>query len=113
MKIPNYFNKIGTDMNSSSGNKPLTLTSLGDNGTIYIQAKGSPVVDGLQYRLNSSSPWQVYICGTIFTLNTGEYIQFQNTNEELSTSTSNYVTIQLSGTNWEASGNVQSLLNYS
>lgn len=112
MKIPNYFNKTGISNELNSSNIPLTFTAASDAAIISLNSTGSPVVDGLQYRLNSADSWQTYTIGETFTLNTSEYIQFQNTNEQLSVAERSYVTFVLVGS-FNASGNIQSLLNYS
>ena len=94
-------------------NKPLTFTAKELNSTIYLAAIGSPVIDGLQYRLNESAEWQQYILGTEIELeNVGDYVQFQNTKNQLSTSNDNFVYFAMTG-KIAASGNIQSLLNYS
>jgi hypothetical protein len=72
--------------------KPLTLRNIGTTpGNFQLSKTGSPTVDGLQYRMEGEKSWLPYTINTGITVNPNEAVQFQNTNETLSTSTSNYV----------------------
>ena len=94
-------------------NNPLTFTAEKLNSIIYLAATGSPAIDGLQYRLNESNNWQRYEIGTEIKLtNIGNYVQFQNTKNKLSTSSIDFVQFVMTG-KISASGNIQSMLNYS
>jgi hypothetical protein len=98
--------------------KTLTFTAEESNSTIKLSKVGSPVINGLQYRLNANDDWQRYKVGTekvgteIVLENVGDYVQFQNINNELSTSNQDYVYFIMTG-KIAASGNIQSMLNYS
>jgi hypothetical protein len=67
---------------------------------------------GLQYR-TSTQGWTAYTIDTELVLaNTGDFVQFQNTNGNLSKSPLDYVNFQIVGYS-VAAGNIMSLLNYS
>lgn len=92
---------------------PLTLTAIQNNSYIKLNKTGNPVVNGLQYRRNESDEWQPYDIGTQISLsNSGDYVQFQNIEDELSNGDYDYVKFEMSG-KIKASGNIQSMLNYS
>jgi hypothetical protein len=94
-------------------NRPLTFTAEESYSTINLSKYGSPTIDGLQYRLNKSDEWIRYKLGIVIVLeNVGDYVQFQNTNNELSISYYNFVRFVMTG-KIAASGNIMSLLNYS
>ena len=97
----------------SDWNTPLTLTAVTAGSTVQLTKVGSPTVSGLQYRTDSSAAWSSYTIDDVITLaNVGDYVQFQNSESNLSSNTSNYVNFVMTGS-IEASGNTQSLLNYS
>ena len=99
--------------NYFDSNNPLTFTAQTANSTIKLTKTGSPVVNGLQYRTNKTSNWETYTIDTVITLtNVGDYVQFKNTKNQLSTSVSNYVKFSMTGA-IAASGDIQSMLNYS
>ena len=111
--IPFAMNPMGRSRNGGSGGVvPLTLTAVTAGATVRLDAIGSPTVSGLQYRTGAGE-WSSYTPGTTITLaNVGDYVQFQNTENTLSTGTSNYVRFVMAGT-VAGSGNIQSMLNYS
>ena len=111
--IPFAMNPMGRSRNGGSGGVvPLTLTAVTAGATVRLDAIGSPTVSGLQYRTGAGE-WSSYTPGTTITLaNVGDYVQFQNTENTLSTGTSNYVQFAMTGT-VAGSGNIQSMLNYS
>ena len=91
---------------------PLTFTAEQANSTVKLTKSGSLTVSGLQYRQSISGDWTPYTIDTVITLaNIGDVVQFQNTEQTLSTSTSNYVNFVMTGL-ISASGNIQSMLNY-
>ena len=92
----------------------LTFTAQEAKSTIKLTKIGSPFVDGLEYRTNINRVWSTYTINTEITLtNIGDYVQFQNTNNnQLSVNTNNYVRFIMTGT-ITAAGNIQSMLNYS
>lgn len=97
----------------SDWNTPLTLTAVTAGSTVQLTKVGSPIVSGLQYRTDSSAAWNSYTIDDVITLaNVGDYVQFQNSESNLSSNTSNYVNFVMTGS-IGASGNTQSLLNYS
>ena len=97
---------------------PLTFTAQEPNSTITLYGIGEPVIDGLQYRTDINSDWLTYTIGnttgdTITLDNVGDYVQFQNTKEQLSIRPyNNFVKFVMTG-KIAASGNIQSMLNYS
>ena len=98
-------------------NNPLTFTAQEPKSIIrlcsYLHIDNWLDVDGLQYRTNINDEWSTYTLNTIITLtNVGDYIQFQNTKEQLSTSADTYIKFDMGG-KITASGNIQSMLNYS
>ena len=93
--------------------EPLTLTAEQANSTVKLMAAGSPTTYGLQYRTDSSDTWMDYTIDTVITLaKVGDYVQFKNTENTLSTSYSDCVYFVMSG-KIAASGNIQSMLNWS
>ena len=77
-----------------------------------------PNIDGLQFRTNINNDWSTYNINTVIILtDVDDYVQFQNTNNNLSfvtvsNNTYNYVHFSMEG-KIAASGNIQSMLNYS
>jgi hypothetical protein len=101
-------------MNPVDDESPTSLTFIAESAgsTVKLTKSGSPTVDGLQYRMGTSGGWTPYTINTVLTLtNIGDCVQFQNTLEELSKSTSNYVKFVMSG-KIAATGNIMSMLNY-
>jgi hypothetical protein len=97
-------------------NKPLTFTAEEAGANVYFRKSGTSSdlnTSGIQYRLNEADGWTPYtINEKIILENEGDYVQFQNTNETFSLNSNNYITAFFSK-KIKASGNVQSLLNYS
>lgn len=92
--------------------KPLTFTAQQANSTVKLSKKGTPTVSGLEYRQGTSGGWTPYTIDTVITLeNVGDVVQFQNTKQTLSSSSSKYVKFVMTGL-ISASGNIQSMLNY-
>lgn len=92
---------------------PLTFTALQANSSVTLNATGSPTVSGLHYRLGKSGLWLPYTIGTIITLaNVGDCVQFWNSADTLSSSSSNYARFAMTGM-IAAKGNIQSMLNWS
>ena len=69
----------------------LCFVSNQDGSTLSLSSTGNPTVDGLQYWKSGDSGWSTYTINTSFTLNAGDYVFFQNVNDYLSTSSSDYV----------------------
>ena len=88
---------------------PLTLMALADSSKVTLNATGSPTVSGLQYRKRGEQ-WSSYPIGTEIQLNANQYVQFRNTADSLSSSTSNYVKFSLTG-QVSAFGELISMLN--
>lgn len=101
--------------------KPLTITALPTNQEITeiklyevkdTSEEKTSIVDGLQYRTDKNAKWQTYKVYQTINLQPGEYIQFQNTNSELSVSTKNYVML-LPSNYVKITGQMESMINYS
>ena len=111
MKIPNKFNRMGISVTADEALQPLTFTAVQDGASINLRTSGSPNVSGLQYK--TTGDWMPYTANTVINLShAGDKIQFQNTNQALSTTTSNYAYFQGNTKKISASGNVMSLVNY-
>lgn len=90
---------------------PLTFTcTSGSGGSVTLNTSGNIDISGVQYRMGMTGVWLPYT--STVAVESMQSVQFQNTASKLSTSTSVYASFSLSGT-FEASGNVQSMLNYS
>lgn len=107
-KIPHKFNPFAKGEVDKI--VPLTFTAL-ENSTIKIIATGSPTISGLKYKDQEFSNWKPYVIGTVINVGKGFKVQFKNLENTLSTSGSDYVQFVMTG-KFEASGNIQSLLNY-
>ena len=108
--IPYRLNPLGIRVNEVI---PLTLTAEQAGSTVTLNATGSPTVSGLHYRLGKSGEWLPYTIGTTITLtNVGDCVQFWNSATVLSIDSGNFVQFSMSGA-IEASGTIQSLLNFS
>jgi hypothetical protein len=92
---------------------PLTLTAEQANSTVTLKKTiSNPVVYSLVYRTDSSAAWMDYDINTLITLSkVGDYVQFKNTASTLNTS-ANVIWFGMSG-KIAASGNIQSMLNWS
>ena len=96
--------------------QPLTFTCT--NPTTYgasISLKFNGTIDRnqIQYRTSENGPWLPIPDNNDITCNNvGDIVQFQNTAETLSTSTSNYLQITQASGSWKISGNICSMLNY-
>ena len=119
--INNILIAITNNSDKFDSNNPLTFTAQEAGSTVKLTATGSPVIDGLQYRTNNAEVWQPYTIDTVITLtNVDDYVQFQNTKEQLSLDSDNYVQFVMYGEETEsgrmnegkiaASGNIQSML---
>lgn len=94
------------------GENPLTFVAKQSNSSVFIAKENSPTVSGLKYRRNVNDNWTDYPIDYMITLNNvNDYVQFKNAEQTLSTSLNDYVHFVMSG-NIEASGNIQSMLNY-
>ena len=91
----------------------LSLRANEPGSTVKLRAVGTPETSGLMYRTNVNSDFVEYEIDTEITLaNAGSYVQFWNTKEELSLGSSNFVRFEMTGS-ISASGNIQSMLNFS
>ena len=92
---------------------PLTLTALKAKSTVKLVSVGGQTAPGLYYRTDSSAQWTAYTLGTSVSLSdVGDYVQFFNKETTLSSSTQSYIRFTLTG-QIAASGNIQSMLNWS
>ena len=110
MSIPIKITPLGIPQ---SNYMPLTFIANEANSTISLTKTGNPYVQELKYRTNNSPNWNSYQIDQVITLqNIGDYVQFENNNNNLSTNGNNYVQFVMNG-QIIAKGNIQSLLNYS
>jgi hypothetical protein len=93
----------------------LTFEAKEANASVKLTKNGSPVVDGLQYRMGTTGTWLKYNIDSNHVLklqNIGDKVQFRNIKNTLSTSDKDYVKFQINGI-VEGHGDIQSMLNYS
>lgn len=98
---------------------PLTITFVDgcafDNVDISVRTIGKPDTTGLQYRYGTEGPWTEYNIGKNLNLSKRKpVVQFQNTNNFLSTDTSNYIRLYAnpSTNSIKASGSMRSMVNW-
>ena len=98
------FNGLTLTANEPNSTVKLTTTGVLNGGVVYIS--------GIMYRTNSNSDFVKYeIDQTITLAKAGDYVQFWNTREELASS---YMRVGFKMTgSISASGNIQSMLNFS
>ena len=91
----------------------LTFTALEDS-TICLTKSEECTIDfnNLYYRKVINGLWYKYTVGTEIALKTGELVQFWNAENTLSVGQNNHAYFEMTG-KIAASGNIQSLLNYS
>lgn len=93
----------------------LTFEAKEANASVKLTKNGSPVVDGLQYRIGTAGTWLKYNIDSNHVIklqNIGDKIQFRNIKNTLSTSIRDYVKFIVQG-RIEGHGDIQSMLNYS
>lgn len=101
------------DMEDDELISPLTFIATSPNTSIQLSKNGSPIISGLQYKLNTSLTWEDYEINKSIPLNNvDDYVQFRNKSNKLSTSSSDYVKFSINGSA-ECYGNIQSMINYS
>ena len=114
MSVPIKLNPLGLNK-TDTFNIPLTFTAIENNSSVQligVQSEDNTIdFSKMYYRTNISSPWTKYENQKI-DLNQGNYVQFWNKKEQLSVSLNDYAQFVMSG-KIEASGNCQSLLNFS
>ena len=116
--IPSYFNPFpvyyyngGSPEPPQPTLTPLTFTSKGAINGISLEKKGSPINVSLYYNKNDTE-WVNYSLGTIIELASGDTIAFSGNNDHFSKDYNNYYKFAMTGS-IEASGDVQSLMNFS
>ena len=91
---------------------PLTLVAKQAGSAVSLNANNI-TINTLKYRTSGNRVWSNYELNTVIPLqNVDDYVQFKNTATTFSTSSTSYAGFSMSGL-IAASGNVQSLLNYS
>lgn len=105
MSIPIDINPIGLDK------QYLTFKTTEANSSLKINKIGTVDTSNLYYSKNKQS-WILYTINETIYLNPGDDVRFWNHNTTLGTSNNNYLNFVMSG-NIQASGNIQSLLNFS
>ena len=91
--------------------KPLTLTADESNSSVKIVKIGNPNGFDLYYKKNNGD-WIAYTIGDLIELDYGEFVQFKNTKEKLSIYSDSLLNFVMTG-KIKASGNIQSLVNFS
>lgn len=90
---------------------PLTFTGKVATNAIQINKSGSPNSVSLEYSKNGGV-WTNYTIGDIITLNQNDTVAFSGNNDHFSLDNTNYYQFAMTGT-IQASGNIQSLMNFS
>jgi len=107
-------NKFVTNTNINL-NIPLTFKAIEANSIIKLKANGDINISSIFYRYGdneNNNEWKLYTLNTPITLsNINDKVQFKNTSNEFSKDENNYINFEITG-KIEASGNIQSLLNY-
>ena len=110
--IPNGWTIGDKNIIDINGEVPLTLIAEEPTAEVTLSGIGSPITSGLMYRTKNSE-WTKYNVNTQITLeNVDDYVQLKNTGNKLSTSSSSYIRF-IFNKQVKATGNVQSMLNYS
>ena len=105
------YSKIPVNFTPFDKDKPLTLTAV-EISTVKITKNGNPTAFNLLYKKNNGE-WTQYSLDTIIDLNEGDFVQFKNiTTNQFSTGNNDYYNFVMTG-EIKASGNVQSLVNFS
>lgn len=107
MSIP-----IRLDPLSILNNEPkyFTLKAIESGSTVKISKIGTPNTQSLYFRTKDIG-WTPYTIDDVINLDKGDYVQFWNHRLYLSTSNDNLAYFTMTG-KIEASGNIQSLLNF-
>lgn len=93
--------------------QPLTFTAEEAGATVALNTVGTLTIPGMHYRMGKSGLWLPYTAGTVIDLpNIGDSCQFWNSDSTLSINGSNYANF-LIPKKVSATGNIQSLLNWS
>ena len=91
---------------------PLTFKGRAASNAICLSAIGNPDPITLDYCMNNDDNWIPYTLGTVIEFNQKETVSFSGYNNHFSKSDNDHYRFQMTGT-IEASGNIQSLLNFS
>lgn len=92
--------------------QPISLTFTAKSASnIVLKKYNSPSAVTLQYNKNDTG-WTDYTIGDQIDLNTGEFVKFSGANDYFSRNYNHFYYFQMDGT-IEASGNIQSLMNFS
>ena len=71
---------------------PLTFTAQEPNSTVALCTMGKDDPEGIQYRTNINDEWLTCITyNPIVLTNVGDYVQFQNTNNQLTSKVIEYI----------------------
>ena len=105
------YSRIPVNFTPFDKNKPLTLTAV-ESSTVKITQNGSPRSLNVYYKKNNGE-WIQYDVDTVIDLNEGDFVQFKNTTtNQFSTGKDDFYGFVMTG-KIKASGNVQSLVNFS
>ena len=106
--MPYYINSIPPGPDQST--IPLTFIAKATSN-ILLSSIGTPNAISLSYKKNNGS-WNAYTLNTRIDLASGDTVSFSGANDHFSKNGSNYYRFYMTG-NIEASGNIQSLMNFS
>ena len=90
---------------------PLSFKGLSSSNAVQLSAVGSPSAVNLQYRKNDGA-WTTYTIDQVINLNQNDTVAFSGANDHFSKDSINYYRFIMTG-QIEASGNIQSLMNFS
>ena len=90
---------------------PLRLTAT-EHSTVTLKSQYTDLeLTTIQYRRSAADDWSPYTVDTPISLNPNEYVEFQNTEQQWSSSPTQRSSFTMTGS-INASGNIQSLLGY-
>lgn len=89
---------------------PLTFAPAEWECGVYLTKTGNVDDSGIQYRIGREGGWTPYVMNETIYLEEGQVVQFQNTNDTFSTSSSDYFQFHFEGLVY-AEGNIMSMLN--
>jgi hypothetical protein len=114
-RIPEAWEAIDTSLPQPEPSTPLTFTAEEANSTVKLEATGIDLATArsVKYRTSDKEHWKDYRTNQVITLSkVGDYVQFKNETEQWSEPGNEYIKFVMKG-KIAASGNVNSLINYS
>jgi hypothetical protein len=112
--LPVIIGESNIPANFISERQPLTFIAQEDDVWFDLRSVGNVNTKGLYYKTNSMDDWAEYTPNKSIALyNVGDSISFKKTNTELSIDIRNYFNFSSNGKNVKATGNLQSMFNWS